>query len=87
MASAVRGYPRSVYRFIHQRLGIPPTYVNRYIGWIPQPMETPLKEKIRRERGNEYRVKEERVKDGVSRDTVPTRPGEIKVVFVFFYRS
>jgi hypothetical protein len=48
-------------------------------------METPIKEKIRRERGNKYRVKEERVKDGVSRDTVATRPGEITVVQVRFF--
>jgi hypothetical protein len=44
--------------------------INRYYrGWRPEPMETPIKEKNRRERGNENRVKEERVKDGASRVT------------------
>ena len=36
-------------------------------------METPIKEKNRRERGNENRVKEERVKDGAPRSTVAPR--------------
>ena len=33
--------PRKYHRFIRHRSGIPPTYVNRSIGWRPQPMETP----------------------------------------------
>ena len=32
--------PRAVHRSIGHSLGIPPTYVNRSIGWSPQPMET-----------------------------------------------
>ena len=33
--------PRLYHRFIDHRLGKPPTYVNRSIGWSPQPIETP----------------------------------------------
>ena len=36
---------RLYHRFIGHRLGSPPTYVNRFIGWNPQPMETPTLER------------------------------------------